>query len=83
MSDSTKVGPRELYSALRFQLAPNSITTIGPCAGGCGMSARGAGMCPDCAAHDLSRLIPSVNWFALVEALEESRKHIVRSGRGY
>lgn len=35
---------RDAYSRLRYELAPVGVTTMGPCAKGCGEDARGSGV---------------------------------------
>lgn len=47
--------PRELYEALRYQLAPVGISTWGHCAKeGCTNGARGSQACANCLAGELS-----------------------------
>ena len=70
---------RDTYSCLRRELAPVFATTTGPCANGCGHSARGSGVCIGCLSAELQELVPSVDWHAFVAAMIESRNRIINA----
>lgn len=68
---------RDLYSRLRYELAPVAVTTMGPCSEGCGNSARGSGVCVSCLSAKLQAAVPEVDWDGFVDALRVSRGYIL------
>ena len=69
----------DLYSRLRYELAPVGVTTMGPCAKGCGEDARGSGVCRNCLVAELQVAVPTVDWPAFVVALINSRNRIINA----
>jgi len=67
---------RDLYSQLRYQLAPVSVTTMGNCPA-CAKPSRGAGMCHTCLLAALIDAAPRYDWHYLRERLLESRMAIL------
>ena len=70
---------RDVYGLLRRELAPVIAPTMGPCANGCGYSARGSGTCVGCLSAELQELVPAVDWHAFVAAMIESRNRIINA----
>ena len=70
---------RDAYSRLRYELAPVGVTTMGPCAKGCGEDARGSGVCRNCLVAELQVAVPTVDWPAFVVALINSRNRIINA----
>lgn len=67
--------PREIYNALRYQLAPIEETTMGSCADGCGREARGSATCAECLYNRLSLVYRNAGF--LWDALNTSRVAIL------
>lgn len=68
---------RDAYSRLRYELAPVGVTTMGPCAKGCGEYARGSGVCRNCLVAELQAAVPTVDWPAFVVTMEVSKNAII------
>lgn len=64
---------RELYEALRYQVLTPPVTTMGPCANGCGMDARGARECKLCLARQLADKTGSLLAIQWVSAMQNAR----------
>lgn len=52
---------------------PTMPSTFGPCCRGCGRSARGCGMCFDCARDELAKCVGDEQADAMSRAIIESR----------
>lgn len=72
---------RDLYSQLRYQLAPVGVTTMGTCPE-CFGGSRGGQTCAHCLARQMKLIAPAYSWANLVECLKESRRAIVQA-EGY
>ena len=68
---------RDLYSRLRYELAPVPDTTMASCSEGCGGSARGGGVCVTCLEAKLQAAVPEVNWSEFIRVMETSREQIL------
>ena len=68
---------RDTYSRLRYELAPVGVTTMGPCAKGCGEYARGSGVCRNCLVAELQVAVPCFDWSAFVETMQASKVAII------
>lgn len=68
---------RDAYSRLRYELAPVAVTTMGPCAKGCGEYARGSGTCRNCLVAELQTAVPGFDWSAFVATMEVSKNAII------
>ena len=67
-----------LYGRLRYELAPVGVTTMGPCAKGCGEYARGSGTCLNCLVAELqAAAVPGVDWPAFVATMQVSKAAII------
>ena len=65
---------RELYQALRYQVLTPRVTTMGPCADGCGQYARGSGTCKHCLAKMLDKALGGRKASDWVIAAQEARE---------
>lgn len=65
---------QELYDALRYQVLTPRVTTMGPCANGCGNSARAAGICGTCLAKRLDAVLGNDLASAFVTAMNTARR---------
>lgn len=62
----------DLIAAIRYQCLTPSVTTWGPCKGGCAEGARGGGYCRHCLGAQLAELIEPAIAARLVLALSEA-----------
>lgn len=66
---------RELYQALRYQVLTPPVTTMGPCANGCGLWARGSAECKHCLARKLDKELGNLfasHWVVWAEYTREA-----------
>lgn len=64
---------RELYQALRYQVLTPPVTTMGPCARGCGDFARGSAVCKVCLAREIAGITGDLLAIQWVSAMQTAR----------
>ena len=63
---STKQARRDadlIMQLIRHQVFCPDGATVGPCASGCGKSARGCSVCAACLVEELRALLPEAGWW--------------------